>query len=75
VGKDVAIEKGADGKLVWTTSHTFTTDEQTEWFNAKIPQGIMAMVRYETCGGEKKKIDTVCNTAKVTVMDAPGGEG
>ncbi len=75
IGKDVEVKKGEDGKLVWTASHTFTPDDHTDWFNAKIPQGIFAMSRYETCAGEKKKIDTVCNTAKVMIIEAASTEG
>ena len=59
----------------WTASHKFTPDDHPDWFNAKIPQGIFSMVRYETCSGEKKKIDTVCNTAKVMIVDSGAAEG
>ncbi len=65
VGKDNKVQAGEDGKLVWGATHTFKSDDHPEWFNPAIPQGFFSMVRYKTCGGNKEKIDTICNAAKV----------
>jgi len=65
----VAVATGADGKLVWTAEHAFSADEHPEGIDPNMPQGVFHMVRYQTCGGERKKIDTICNIAKVMPVD------
>lgn len=56
-----------DGKVDWHTTVTWTDGASLSLVNEFDPRGILGVVRYQTCGGAKTKIDTLCNAAKVTV--------
>ena len=49
-----------DGKVVWHTTHAFTTEDARK-VQGKVV-GIFHMDRYKTCGGKKERIDMTCRT-------------
>lgn len=54
-------------RVDWSTTHTWDDVETLELVSPLQPTGVLTLVRYEECGGEKEKIDVVCNA---TVFDA-----
>lgn len=63
VAKDQAISVTEDGFIDWHVSHTYTAEQLVKV--GKNGQGIFHMVRKQTCGGETKDINVVCNATIV----------
>ena len=58
VAKGEAVAPEADGRLLWKATHTFQDSDVKSYMGQT---AFFHMTRYQECGGEKKKIDTVCN--------------
>ncbi len=54
----VAVEPNDKGEIRWVGKTSYPKDGLIRQDNNRI--GIFAMKRFQTCGGEKKHIDTVC---------------
>jgi len=53
----------SDGKLSWQAQHTWTDSNVHDVQGKQV--GVFTMVRHKTCGGDKEKIDTVCDLVLV----------
>jgi len=63
VDKGVAVSADGDGNLSWQAKHAWSASNVHEIQGKQV--GVFTMVRHKTCGGDKEKINTVCDVVLV----------
>ncbi|MCB9663182.1 MAG: hypothetical protein H6732_03645 [Alphaproteobacteria bacterium] len=71
VETDKAVTVGEDGTIAWSVSHAWKADDRLFVGNdlqtrTPLRGGFFHLKRSKTCGGETKKIDVLCNAARIT---------